>query len=72
MAYEVFRVKIDPPSEKTVGGNLIKSPGGLRWPPNAAFGFWAWTFFTGEEALKRYRALEGEPLSGDSDVPVRV
>ena len=58
MAYEVFRVMIDAPSERIMAGKVVHSPGGLRWPWNEAFGTWAWTCPTKEQAIKRFEQLE--------------
>ena len=60
IGYEVFRITIDPPSERIIAGKVVNSPGGLRWPWNEAFGKWAWSYRTNEEALKRFEQIEFE------------
>ncbi len=66
IAYEVFRVTIDAPSERIMAGKVVHSAGGLRWPWNEAFGKWAWSCPTKEQALKRFEQLECEQLEADS------
>ncbi len=66
IAYEVFRVTIDPPSERISAGKVVTSPGGLRWPWNEAFGKWAWTYRTKEQAIKRFEQVEFKQIEEDS------
>ncbi|MBP6978223.1 MAG: hypothetical protein PHD61_09590 [Bacteroidales bacterium] len=52
--YEVFIIKIR--SERRIGTTVIE--GGEWFPPDEAWGEWAWTFQNYEDALWRFQELE--------------
>jgi len=52
--YEVFLIKITP--GHYFKGKIIEAH--ERFPHNEAFGSWAWTFLSYEEALERFNELE--------------
>ena len=52
--YEVFLIKINP--ERKIGNKTIKA--NERFPNDEAFGSWAWTYKTYEEALKKFNEIE--------------
>ncbi len=54
LGYEVFLIKITPSHH--FKGKLIDAH--ERFPHNEAFGRWAWTFLSYEEALERFNELE--------------
>jgi len=54
VCYEVFIVKIRP--ERNFNGKVIEA--GERFPHDEAFGYWAWSYMTYEDALEKFKELE--------------
>ena len=66
VAYEVFKIKVDPP--KTVFGIPLNER--EVFPANEDFGKWAWSCSTKDKAEKRFQDLEnslGETEVKDSE-----
>jgi hypothetical protein len=65
--YEVFRYKIK--DESIADGKVI--PARFWYPPDEAFGYWAWTCMDYDGAMKRYEELEADesysPYKRDKD-----
>lgn len=55
IGFEVFVIKIQP--ETLLYGKLYKAH--ELWPKDNDFGKTAWTYFTLEDALRKYKAIEG-------------
>jgi hypothetical protein len=52
-SYEVFELKVRDP--QIINGKPI--PASERFPHDEAFGFWAWSYYSLEGALTRYKKL---------------
>jgi len=56
--YEVFEIRIQKESTRTIMGQDITYPEKERLPSDESFGYWAWTFRTWETAIKKFNELE--------------
>jgi hypothetical protein len=52
--YEVFLIKIKP--ERIIENKILEAT--EIFPPNEAFGYWAWSYRTMDQAMKKFNELE--------------
>ena len=52
--FEVFLIKVKP--ETILAGKKLEAK--ERFPHDEAFGYWAWVYFTLNDAMKKYNQLE--------------
>lgn len=64
IGYEVFR-------RRTREGRVLNGkylPACERFPNHEAFGYWAWSFWTKEKAIRKFKEISNEPMKKGTNI----